>query len=88
MYKDSSQITEELLDEVMGINGSIHEVAMKCRLAIQQLHSMKMEELTQKRHEMELNVEQMQSDLDRYKQRLKEIYEELEGYGIIPKVAE
>jgi len=73
MYQDK---TEQLMDEYKGICGMIEEVAMKCRL-----FRSKVREIDDRKVIGELlnTLDQMDTDLDRYKQRIDEIYEELEN---------
>jgi len=85
MYKDSSEVTEELLMEAAGLKGAVSEVILKCKLLKSRTASERdlYEEPTDKfQHEVDVATEQMQADLARYQQRLEEIYEELESHGI------
>lgn len=86
MYKDSTEFTEELFMEAKGIKGALAEVILKCKLlksrsaAEQELYGPKSTDKFQ--DEVDVATEQMHTDLARYRQRLDEIYEELEGHGI------
>jgi predicted nuclease with TOPRIM domain len=86
MYKDSATIIEELLEESAMVRGMIAEILMKCKLLKSRLNDLRndAEEACEEFGDEVVNsTEQMQADLDRYHQRLKEIYEELQGHGII-----
>tara|TARA_Y100000034_G_scaffold78960_1_gene94815 strand:- start:650 stop:937 length:288 start_codon:yes stop_codon:yes gene_type:complete len=94
MYKDSTELAEELLEESAGLLGMIAEVKSKA-LLLKNQNKRKManclagspEEPTEDwEEEVGFSVEQMQADLATYQHRLEEIYEELAGYGIVPDV--
>lgn len=86
MYKNITDIIEELLMEANGLKGAINEVILKCRLLKSRLVAEReiYDEPTDKfQYEVDVATEQMYADLARYQQRLDEIYEELKGHDII-----
>lgn len=86
MYKDIADIIKELFMESRSLKGAIEEVILKCKLLKSRLVAEReiCDKITDKlQYEIDVSTEQMQADLARYQQRLDEIYEELEGHGII-----
>jgi hypothetical protein len=94
MYKDSTERTEELLEESAGLLGMIAEVKSKALLLKSRNKQKKAncmagnydEPVEEWVEEVVISILQMQSDLATYQHRLEEIYEELAGYGIVPEV--
>lgn len=77
--KKNVNILQELLKEARGLKGMISEVACKTRLLVGRVESGGDPEVAE-------SLLQMQSDLDKYSERLDEIFLELDIYGIVPKL--
>jgi hypothetical protein len=77
--KKNSRLLQELLKEARGLKGMIAEVACKSRMLANQIKSGSDTEVSE-------SLLQMQSDLDKYSQRLDQIFVELDTYAIVPKL--
>jgi hypothetical protein len=77
--KKNANILQELLKEARGLKGMIAEVACKSRLLAGRVKSGGDPEVAE-------SLTQMQSDLDKYSERLDEIFMELDAYAIVPKL--
>jgi hypothetical protein len=78
--KKNLKILQELLNEARGLKGMLAEVGIKSRLMANQILADNADP------EAEESISQMQSDLDKYSQRLNQIYAELNVYGISSKL--
>lgn len=70
---------QELFKESRALKGMIAEVACKARLLVARVTSGDDPEVAE-------TLLQMQSDLDKYSERLAEIFLELDIYEIVPKL--
>lgn len=73
---------QKLLNEARGLKGMIAEVACKSRLLASQIKQDKIEEDSA----FEEMLVQMQSDLDKYSERLREIIQELNNVSNLDRM--
>lgn len=76
MYKDSHERIDELLEESAGLEGMLDEASMKLKIL-----KVRWKDGQITRETLVALTEQISSDLDTYKSRLDEIYEELDENG-------
>jgi septin family protein len=78
-----------LINEGMACLGMITEVRLKCLLVQSRVRKAKrnQESIEELQAELAERAPQMKRDLAKYSRKLKQIYEELESYGIISEMA-